>query len=302
MATVWRGFDRRLGREVAVKVLSETLAADERFRQRFEREARHIASLAHPNIVVVHDAGVDGDQPFIVIELVKGKTLRQLLAESSPLTPHVVPALAADVLAGLGHAHEAGILHRDIKPGNILITESGVSKLADFGIAKATEETVDLTDSGAILGTVSYASPEQLSGDPLGPASDLYSLGCVLYECVAGRPPFVADNIAALVSQQQFATPEPLREGSPESPELAGTIMRALEKDPKRRYNTTTERCERRFLLPLVGHRIALPHLHRKSLIHMQPPDHLHRDATTPPPLGARGAKRRTSSQEPTDC
>ena len=124
----------------------------------------------------------------------------------------MVAALAADVLAGLGHAHEAGILHRDIKPGNILITESGVAKLADFGIAKATEETVDLTDSGAILGTVSYASPEQLSGGPLGPASDLYSLACVLYECLAGSPPFVADNIAALVSQQQFATPDNLRD------------------------------------------------------------------------------------------
>ncbi len=237
MATVWRAFDRRLGREVAVKVLTETLAADESFRHRFEREARHIASLAHSNIVVVHDFGTDGDRPFIVMELVKGKALRQSLAESSPLPPLVVADLASDVLAGLGHAHEAGILHRDIKPGNILVTESGVSKLADFGIAKATEETVDLTDSGAILGTVSYASPEQLSGATLGPPSDLYSLGCVLYECLAGRPPFVADNLAALVSHQQFATPEPLRVVSPEVPAgLAAATMRALEKEPGQRF------------------------------------------------------------------
>ena len=123
------------------------------------------------------------------------------------MPPPVVARLATDVLAGLGHAHEADILHRDIKPGNILVTESGTAKLADFGIAKATEETVDLTDSGAILGTVSYASPEQLSGEPLGPSSDLYSLGCVLYECVTGSPPFVADNLAALVNQQQFSSP-----------------------------------------------------------------------------------------------
>ncbi len=237
MATVWRAFDRRLGREVAVKVLSESLAADERFRRRFEREAHHIASLSHPNIVVVHDYGADGDQLFIVMELVRGKTLRQLLAESAPLASSVVTQLATDVLAGLCHAHEAEILHRDIKPGNILITESGTSKLADFGIAKATEETIDLTDSGAILGTVFYASPEQLSGEPLGPPSDLYSLGCVLYECVAGRPPFVADNLAALVSQQQFSPPEPLKNVSPEIPlELGDTIMRSLEKDPAKRY------------------------------------------------------------------
>ena len=219
MATVWRAFDRRLGREVAVKVLSEALATDERFRNRFEREAHHVASLSDPNIVVVHDYGADGDQLFIVMELVKGKTLRQLLAESAPLAPPVVAQLAADVLDGLGHAHEADILHRDIKPGNILITESGTSKLADFGIAKATEETVDLTDSGAILGTVSYASPEQLAGRPIGPPSDLYSLGCVLYECVAGHPPFVADNLAALVSQQQF---HPRSPGRPVTRDSAG--------------------------------------------------------------------------------
>ena len=179
-------------------------------------EAHHIASLTHPNIVVVHDFGTDDVQAFIVMELVRGKSLRQLLGESSPLTAPMVARLAVDILAGLAHAHEVGILHRDIKPGNILVTDSGVSKLADFGIAKTTEETVDLTDSGAILGTVSYASPEQLSGQHLGPPSDLYSLGCVLYECLAGRPPFVADNIAALVSQQQFATATPLQDVSPD--------------------------------------------------------------------------------------
>ena len=242
MATVWRAFDRRLSREVAIKVLHEALTANDQFRQRFEREARHIASFSHPNIVVVHDFGTDGDRLFIVMELVRGRSLRTVLAESTPLEPAVVTDLAIGVLAGLGHAHESGILHRDIKPGNVLVTETGVAKLADFGIAKATEETVDLTDSGTILGTVTYASPEQLSGDSLGPASDLYSLGCVLYECLAGRPPFVADSIAALVSQQQFARPQPLKEIRPESPEeLRITIMRALEKSPARRFATANE-------------------------------------------------------------
>ena len=242
MATVWRGFDTRLGRDVAVKVLSENMASDERFRHRFEREARHVASLNHPNVVVVHDFGVDGDRLFIVMELVTGKTLQQVLTESAPLPAPRVTALALDILAGLDHAHGAGILHRDIKPGNILVTESGIAKLADFGIAKGTEETAGLTDSGNILGTVSYASPEQLAGSSLGPPSDLYSFGCVLYECLAGRPPFLADNIAALVSQQQFATPESLRNVAPATPlRLDDTIMRALEKDPAKRFASAAE-------------------------------------------------------------
>ena len=245
MATVWRTFDRRLGREVAVKVLSESLAAEETFRHRFEREARHIGSLAHPNIVVVHDFGTHGDQLFIVMELIRGKSLRQLLGESTPMPAPRVADLATEILAGLNHAHEAGILHRDIKPGNILITESGTSKLADFGIAQASDQTVDLTGTGAILGTVAYASPEQLSGRHLSPASDLYSLGCVLYECVVGHPPFVADNIAALVSQRQFASPEPLRVVAPEYPvALADSIMRALEKDPAARFVSAREMTE----------------------------------------------------------
>ena len=194
----WQAYDRRLGREVAVEILSDTLASDEHFRERFEREARRVASLCHPNIVVVHDFGIDGDSLFIVMELVRGMPLRRALL-SSRLTPDATRTLAVGILSGLGHAHEAGILHRDIKPGNILLTESGSAKLADFGIAKSMDETIGLTDSGAILGSVSYASPEQLAGHPLTPASDLYSLSCVLYECLAGRPPFVADNLVTLI-------------------------------------------------------------------------------------------------------
>ena len=238
MATVWRGFDRRLGREVAVKVLSEPLAHDERFRQRFEREARHIAALTHPNIVVVHDSGMDGDRLFIVMELVRGKTLRDMLADSSRLRAPFVASLASDILKGLGHAHDAGILHRDIKPANILITDSGVSKLADFGIAIATEETFEFTNSGAIMATIPYASPEQLAGRLLGPQSDLYSLGCVLYECLSGRLPFRAE-LAALNLGEEFYTPASLRELVPETPvALSDTIERALEKDPEKRPAT----------------------------------------------------------------
>lgn len=262
MATVWRGFDKQLGRQVAIKVLSQAMVGDERFRRRFEREARHIAALNHPNIVVVHDFGVDGDSIFIVMEMIKGKTLRHLLTESGQLSPSFVTDLAIDVLAALGHAHGAGILHRDIKPGNILVSEAGVPKLADFGIAKGTEETVDLTDGGTILGTISYASPEQLAGRSLSPCSDLYSLGCVLYECLAGSPPFASDNIAVLIAQQQFTTPESLQKVAPKTPsQLNYAVMRALEKDPANRFESAAE-MKRALGIPgsAVQHHPALIH------------------------------------------
>jgi serine/threonine protein kinase len=241
MATVWLAMDRRLEREVAVKVLSDTLAGDERFRERFEREARRVASLSHPNIVIVHDFGVDGDTLFIVMELVRGMPLRRVLL-SAPLASEPTHQLALGILAGLGHAHDSGLLHRDIKPGNILLTESGSAKLADFGIAKSIDETIGLTDSGAILGSVSYASPEQLAGNPLTPASDLYSFSCVLYECLAGQPPFVADNLVTLVARQQNEAPRPLRDVAPLAPrELANAVMHGLIKDPERRFATAEE-------------------------------------------------------------
>jgi len=261
MATVWIALDRRLGREVAVKVLSDTLSGDERFLQRFEREARRVGSLNHPNIVVVHDFGVDGDAHFIVMELVRGMPLRRALL-SSPLTPEGTRSLAVGILSGLGHAHEAGILHRDIKPGNILLTESRDAKLADFGIAKSIDETIGITDSGAVLGSVSYASPEQLSGDPLSPASDLYSLSCVLYECLAGRPPFVADSLVTLVARQQNEAPAPLRDVAPTAPpDLSEVIMRGLAKDPDHRFATTEEMTAALTRLPA---RIGLPSRYSK--------------------------------------
>jgi serine/threonine protein kinase len=241
MATVWIALDRRLQREVAVKILSDTLSGDDQFRERFEREARRVASLSHPNIVVIHDFGVDGDSLFIVMELVRGMPLRRALL-SQPLTPEATRTVALGILSGLGHAHEAGILHRDIKPGNILLTESGSAKLADFGIAKSIDDTIGLTDSGAILGSVSYASPEQLAGNALSPASDLYSLSCVLYECLAGRPPFVADNLVTLIAHQQNEAPTPLGELAPSAPKaLTDTIMQGLVKDPEHRFATTEE-------------------------------------------------------------
>ena len=242
MATVWQAVDRRLGRQVAVKVLAESLATDDKFRVRFEREARHIASLLHPNIVVVYDSGTDDDRLFMVMELVRGQSLRQRLARTLTLPTGDTLRMADDVLAALSHAHSAGIIHRDLKPGNILFTEDRVSKLADFGISIGSTETLSLTDAGSIVGTVSYASPEQIADEPLTPASDLYSMGCVLYQCVAGRPPFVGDNIAALAVRQRFATPEPLDAIAPgHAFQLSAVIMRALSKDPADRFATAND-------------------------------------------------------------
>ena len=243
MATVWDGFDRRLQREVAVKVLAASLAMDVRSRRRFKREARHVASLSHPNIVAVHDFGTDGDQLFIVMELIRGHSLRIQL--TGPQPPEQVLSVAGQILAGLGHAHGAGIIHRDIKPANILLTEAGVPKLVDFGIAKAGYETSALTQHGAVLASFAYASPEQVAGEDLGPASDLYSLGCVLYECLTGRPPFLGDNLAALALQHRREVPVPLGDlvdGAP--PALIEVIMRSLAKDPTLRFATAREMAE----------------------------------------------------------
>jgi serine/threonine protein kinase/pimeloyl-ACP methyl ester carboxylesterase len=242
MATVWLGFDTVLGREVAIKVFSRTLATHERFRHRFDREGRHITALKHPNIVIAYDFNLDGEDLFIVMELVEGTSVRQLLDQSRQLPSASVTDLAIDVLAGLGHAHGAGILHDDIKPSNIIVAESGTAKLADFGIIEPAEELFDHADRRTILGVPSYSSPELLTGKPLQPPSDLYSVACVLYECVAGHLPFMADDVADLISCQQSTTPESLQRVAPTAPiQLCDTIMRALEKDPTSRFQSAVE-------------------------------------------------------------
>ena len=237
MATVWRAFDGRLRRVVAVKVISERLAEDIDFQRRFEREARHIASLSHPGIVAVHDFGVDRGRAFIVMEYVEGRSLRQILKESGAISVPETAALAVDVLPALQHAHDRGIVHRDIKPGNILVSPDGVAKVADFGVATVGGDTTDITLPGSLVGTAVYASPEQLADEQVGPTSDLYSLGCVLYECLAGKPPFGGGELARVVLQQRFADPNPIESVRDDIPDvMASAIMRALEKSPIRRF------------------------------------------------------------------
>jgi hypothetical protein len=234
MATVWRGRDEVLGREVAVKVLSPQYAADPGFLARFEREARHAAAVSHPRLVTVFDSGIDRGTPFLVMELVIGRTLRQVLDEAGPLPAGQAVAVAVAVCEGLEAAHAAGLVHRDIKPANIMLADGEV-KILDFGIARA-EGTAAGTATGTVLGTAAYLSPEQAAGRPAGPRSDLYSLGCVLFEMLAGSPPFSAESQVALAYRQVHDDPGPpsaRRPGLPAS--LDRITARLLAKDPAAR-------------------------------------------------------------------
>src|SRR5215510_10368527 len=214
MATVWRAADEVLGREVAVKVLSPQYAADAGFVARFEREARHAARLSHPRLVTVFDCGIDNGTAFIVMELVAGRTLRQVLDEARVLPPAQAAVIAAAVCEGLEVAHASGLVHRDIKPANIVVSGGEV----------------------AVLGTAAYLSPEQASGRPAGPQSDLYSLGCVLFEMLTGQPPFTADSAVGLAYRQVHDDPGPPSAQRPGVPaHLDGMTARLLAKDPAAR-------------------------------------------------------------------
>ena len=229
MAGVYLARDEELHRAVAVKVLAEHLSADDTFRARFLREARLAGRLSHPNIVQVYDVGDAGGRPFIVMEYVPGGTL----AECGRLPPGRVAALGLQASAGLQQAHGAGLVHRDVKPGNLLLRDDDVLKIADFGIARAAETTRH-TQAGTILGTAAYLAPEQIAGEDATPASDLYSLGAVLYELLTGRPPYVFASLADLAAQQADGTIVPVRDLEPSVPaELEAPVMHALAREPR---------------------------------------------------------------------
>src|SRR5215472_6455145 len=234
MATVWRARDEVLGREVAVKVLSPQFAADAGFVARFEREARHAARLSHPRLVTVFDCGIDDGTAFIVMELVAGRTVRQVLGEAGIVPPAQAAGIAAAVCEGLEVAHAAGLVHRDIKPANIVVS-GGEVKVLDFGIARA-EAAAGLTRTQAVLGTAAYLSPEQASGRPAGPQSDLYSLGCVLFEMLTGQPPFTADSAVGLAYRHVHDDPGPPSARRPGAGgQLDGMTAWLLAKDPAAR-------------------------------------------------------------------
>ncbi|GJF34568.1 hypothetical protein KNE206_72680 [Kitasatospora sp. NE20-6] len=240
MATVFRAVDHQLGRQVAVKVLNGGLADDPRFADRFGREAQLAAMLVHPRIVMVFDSGVDHGSPYIVMELVQGRTLGRLLAELGPLPVDRAVGIAAAVCEALEVAHGAGLVHRDVKPGNIMITDDGGVKVVDFGIARANSSAgQQLTQTAAVLGTAAYLSPEQATASPLDGRSDLYAVGCVLAEMLTGEPPFTAATPVAIAFKHVREQPAPVsvrRAGIP--PELDVAIMRLLAKDPADRPAT----------------------------------------------------------------
>jgi tRNA A-37 threonylcarbamoyl transferase component Bud32 len=234
MGEVWEADDTVLGRRVALKVLVQELAEDPRATRRFVREARATAKLTHPNVTRVYDFGRDESVPYLVMELLEGDTLADRLA-GGPLPPGEAARICAVVADALDAAHGRGIVHRDVKPSNVMLTPAGGVKVMDFGIAAATDETHSTTGSG-LYGTAAYISPERAAGQPATPAADVYSLGAVLYELLTGRPPFVGDSPLLVVRAHLHERPRPVRELAPWVPtRLADACEATLAKDPAHR-------------------------------------------------------------------
>ncbi|MFA4083871.1 protein kinase domain-containing protein [Mycobacteroides salmoniphilum] len=236
MSTVYRGLDTRLDRPVAVKVMDSRYASDTGFLARFRLEARAVARLRHPGLVAVFDQGMDGRHPFLVMELIDGGTLRELLRERGPMPPHAVAAVFNPMLGGLAVAHRSGLVHRDVKPENVLISDDGEVKLADFGLVRAVAEA-GITSTSVILGTAAYLSPEQVRTGSAGPRSDVYSAGILMYELLTGSTPFTGDTPLALAYQRidrDVPAPSEAIDGIPE--EFDELVLRATSRDPDARY------------------------------------------------------------------
>ncbi|MFN2588536.1 MAG: Stk1 family PASTA domain-containing Ser/Thr kinase [Actinomycetota bacterium] len=254
MAEVYRARDELLGRDVALKVLSDRLSRDKSFVERFRREAQSAANLNHPNVVSLYDYGADDGAYYIVMEYIEGKSLGDMVAESGALLPERAAEIAADVAAALERAHSSGLVHRDIKPTNIMVTRSGQTKVTDFGIARALGQSSDqtqMTQTGMVIGTAAYLSPEQAQGNPVDARSDVYALGCVLYEMVTGRPPFAGDTPLAIAYKHVREDPVAPSGVNPDVPRALDAItLKALSKNPENRYSSAHEMREdlRRFL------------------------------------------------------
>lgn len=241
MAVVYKAKDLLLNRFVAIKILSEALSNDSEFIRRFSREAQSAAALSHPNVVNVYDVGRDGFTHYIVMELVDGPTLKQYIQERGPLPVQEAAAIAVQICDGLAHAHENQIVHRDIKPHNILLGSNGRVKVTDFGIARAASSST-ITQTGSVMGSVHYFSPEQARGGVIGEKSDLYSLGIVMYEMLTGQLPFDGDSAISIALKHLQEQPRDPRELNPNIPDaVAEIILRALDKNPDNRFASARE-------------------------------------------------------------
>ena len=288
MSSVFRAHDRQLERRVAIKILHEHYAEDPEYLERFRREARAVARLSHPNIVTVIDRGDDGGRQYIVFEHVDGENLKELVLRSGRLSVRRALELALAVADGLAFAHDHGLVHRDVKPQNVLLSSEGEVKVTDFGIARSLHMEHGVTQTGTVLGTGEYLAPEQASGKPVSPATDVYSLGVVLWELLAGDVPFVGENFVAVALRHVNEPPPPLRERRPDvSPRLDAAVQRALAKDPARRFPSMNAFAKelRACLAEAEGEQAPPP-----------PQDDLAMTVVTPPaPAPARAPARRRS-------
>jgi serine/threonine-protein kinase len=269
MSSVYRGLDIRLDRPVALKVMESRYAGDHQFLTRFQREARAVARLKDPGLVAVYDQGIEGQHPFLVMELIEGGTLRELLRERGPMPPHAVAAVLSPVLGGLAVAHAAGLVHRDIKPENVLISDDGEVKIADFGLVRALAEA-KITSTSVILGTAAYLSPEQVSTGDADPRSDVYSAGVLAYELLTGVTPFTGDTALTVAYQRMdndVPAPSTVISGVPS--QFDELVAVSTARDPAQRYTDARDMGDHLYAivdeLGLPAFRVPAP---RKSAQH----------------------------------
>ncbi|MFC8385051.1 Stk1 family PASTA domain-containing Ser/Thr kinase [Nocardia sp. NPDC057272] len=294
MSMVFRGTDTRLDRPVAIKVMDPKFAGDPQFLSRFEFEARAVAKLKHPSLVAVYDQGVDGEYPFLIMELVEGGTLRELLRERGPMPPHAVRAVAEPVLRAIGTAHDAGLVHRDVKPENVLISDAGEVKIADFGLVRAVA-AANTTSASVILGTAAYLSPEQVTTGTADARSDVYSFGVLIFELLTGRVPFTGDNSLSVAYQRvENDVPAPSNFIGGVPPEFDALVAKATSRDPAQRFADANEMAAKlqtiAMELNLPPYRVPAP---RDSAEHLSESyqtgaaHHPGERPATPPPMAA---------------